>query len=68
MTVIQMSLKIVLVKDGMFPETPLPNGGFVPFYPRFISRLFNSNLFQITIRKKVFYNPPSDGIIGIIRG
>ena len=33
MNVIQMCLKIVLIKDRMFPKSPLPNGGFMPFYP-----------------------------------
>ena len=47
MEVIEMMLKIILVKNGMFPKTPLPDGYLSPLDHRFVLRRVYIELFTI---------------------
>lgn len=47
MEVIETMLKIILVKNGMFPKTPLPDGYLSPLDHRFVLRRAYIELFTI---------------------
>jgi hypothetical protein len=65
MDVVPMAVEILLISNGMFPETPLPDGSFPSAQAVWITDFSRSDPVQIKFGEQPFDLFPTDGIIRI---